>query len=195
VECSFDAPIELVSAQSPKILHSISKIVKSYKIFQNSLLSSKCFCGNIEWNFDFPEKNFEKWLKFFQSMSENGERVFGFSKTLGSLKMFLRTRRMQFWQHRRKVSIKGQQLYNYCPESSNIQNLSKRILLKMFAWTNKKEFWRHCHLFFISRNTFSPSMSEIDKKRQVHQKKVSLAKCPYEDVECRFNSPIELVSA
>ena len=66
-------------------------------------------------------------------------------------KLFVWTRKMQFWQSCRKIIVGGPKKFAQSPKIT-IElyiNFSSIFFLKMFHWTYKMRIWQQCREFFV----------------------------------------------
>ena len=106
---------------------------KFVHVCENFLKTLKCSFGFIECKFNNPPENFSLKVRKY-SWETNLKKI---------LKMFLWSRRMQFWQPCRKISAERPKIV--------IKLLffqKETIFFKFFLCTCKMQFWQSCRIFF-----------------------------------------------
>ena len=104
VECKYSKPVEISSAKTAENFRSITQSdLKMLGIwFRKNCFSSKCSSGYVESSSDNPaDKIWPEGQWFFEQITKMMKIIF-FAKKHLSLICFSSTRRLQFWQPRRK---------------------------------------------------------------------------------------------
>ena len=145
-----------------KILPSMSsKRQKCYEKFQHSQSSQIVFVETLDVFLIVQKKKIDKRPNFFPSMSKNGYRVCNLSKTFFPSKCSYGHGECLFKNTTEKDSLKGQQLYNYCPKSSKKHN----FIRKNSSLNIHMDTWKAVLTtppVFIYRKNFLRSMSHIE---------------------------------
>ena len=176
VKCKFEIHVKTFFRPNPTKIRPLFENDK--KNSEDPFLLNLYLCSRRN-DFGKPRpKMFDRCPKFFQSATENVNKLYFFPRKKDSLKLFFRKSRRQFWQSCRNSIARRPKLFYHNGEtfSLNVREDAKTTkFLKtyvypqpVFLWTRRKQFWQTRPESFLNQFLktlenlyFSPSESNI----------------------------------
>ena len=112
------------------------------KLFKNSFLPKRS-SGQVECSFDNPAENFlfKIGKLFAQWVKKIHEIIIFFQKIIFCNKIFVPTRKVQFWRLSQKLLAQS--------PTKTLKSWCIRKMLKIFLWIRRNEFCEHQFLSYI----------------------------------------------